>query len=190
MPKRIDISKYDFINFATAHQTSMKSATGFYQSGDYLSYIKHRCLYLFLMNSQWSFVHRHDSQAEQFSCYQFPISGREDDFQAFKKFNLECRIVDFNKCHSDFYLEIIPDWEKIQNFMTEHHNRWKSLPAYEKVDLVDKLHYLYKGRDNSEIYNQYFIYENQYLHQQFDRFLSAKDFNDWWEGDALNALKE
>jgi hypothetical protein len=188
MPKKTDISKYDLINFSTAHQASMKSEIEFYRSGNYLSYIKHRCLSLFLTNSQWSFFHRQNSQTELFSCYQFPNSGREHDFQAFKKLNLVDRIPNFNKCHSDFYVTIVPDWEKAQNLMNEHHNKWKSLPAYEKVDLIDKLHSLYNGRENSEIYNQYFIYENQYLRQQFDRFLSAKDFNDWWEGDAINVL--
>jgi hypothetical protein len=192
MATKIDVSKYDLINFATAHQTSMKSESEFYRSGNYLLFIKHRCLSLFLMNSQFSFYHRHDSsfaEAKQFSCYQFPNGGREHDFQAFKKLNLVDRIPDFNNCHSVFYLLVISIWEQIQSFMTEHHNRWKLLPAYEKVNLLDKLHSLYKGRDNSEIYNQYFIYENQYLHQQFDRLISTKDFNDWWEGNALNVLK-
>jgi hypothetical protein len=190
--KKTDILKYDLLNYITAHQASMKSETEFYRSGNYLLYIKHRCLSLFLMNSQFSFYPRHEtppSGIELFSCYQFPNSGREHDFQAFKKLNLADKVPDFNKCHSDFYATIRPDWEKVQSLMTEHHNNWKSLPAYEKVELLEKLHSLYDGKENSQIYNQHFVFENQYLRQQFDRFLSAKDFSDWWEGDAMSVLK-
>jgi len=185
MSKKIDISKYDLTLFSTAYQNSMKNGTDFYQAGDYLSFLKHRCLSLFLHNSFFAFFHWDESP----SAYQFPSSGRDHDFQAFKKLNLAEKIPDFNKCHSDFYATIKPDWEKIQSIMNEHRNRWKSLPAHEKVDLIDKLHSLYKGKDNSEIHNQYFIYENQYLHQQFDRFLSAKDFNDWWENEVIKILQ-
>jgi len=192
MAKRTDVTKYDRANLSRAHEASLKSETEFYRNGDYLSYIKQRCLSLFLTNSSWAFTNKNENpsaETESFSCYEFPTSGREHDFQAFKKLNLANRIPDFNKCHSDFYKTIVPIWERVQNIFTEHHKRWKSLEAYEKVDLVDKLHSLYKGRDNSEIYNQYFIFENEYLRQQFDRFLSAKDFSEWWEHVALNVLK-
>jgi hypothetical protein len=52
LPKKIDITKYDLLNFAMAHQASMKSEVEFYRSGNYLSYIKQRCLSLFLITSQ------------------------------------------------------------------------------------------------------------------------------------------
>jgi len=190
--KKTDTSKYDLLKFSTAHQASMKSETEFYRAGNYLLYLKQRCLSLFLMESQFSFYPRHETPSsgiELFSCYQFPNSGTGHDFQAFKKLNLADKVPDFNKCHSDFYATIKPDWEKVQSLMTEHHNNWKSLPAYEKVELLEKLHSLYDGKDNSQIYNQHFVFENQYLRQQFDRFLSAKDFNDWWEGNAMSVLK-
>ena len=192
MPEKTDISKYDLLNFSTAHQASMKSETEFYRSGNYLLYIKLRCHSLFLMNSRFSFCPRYEtppSGIELFSCYQFPNSGTSHDFQAFKKLNLTDKVPNFNKCHSDFYATIKPVWEKVQSLMAEHYNSWKSLPAYEIVEFIQKLHTLYKGRENNAIYDQYFIYENQYLRQQFDRFLSAKDFNDWWEGDAMGVLK-
>ena len=190
--KKTDITKYDLLNYITAHQASMKSETEFYRSGNYLLYIKQRCLSLFLMNSQFSFYPRHEtppSGIELFSCYQFPNSGTSHDFQAFKKLNLADKVPDFNKCHSNFYTTIKPDWEKVQSLMTEHHNNWKSLPINERLELIDKLQSLYDGKNNSQIYNQHFVFENQYLRQQFDRFLSAKDFNDWWEGDAMSVLK-
>ena len=189
MSEKIDISKYDSINYITTLQNLCKSDINFYKSGDYISYLKQRCLSFFCGHSNFAFMHTIAGVSEPFFCYQFPDKGRDHDFQSFKKLNLVDKIPDFNKCHSDFYKIIVPVWEKVHNIIIEHQKRWKNLPIGEKVNLLEKLHSLYEGRTNNEIYYQYFIYENDYLRQQFDRFLSACDFNDWWESKALILLK-
>jgi hypothetical protein len=193
-PKKIDITAYDTVSrFAGAHKDSRKNETAAYRSGDYLSYIKHRCLSLLFMWSNFSFRYKIEStilpEVVPFSCFQFPISGKEHDFQAFNKLNHVEKIPAFNKSHSDFYSKIIPVWIKIQDFMTEHHKRWKAMSTHEKVVLLDRLHLLYEGRENSVIYDQCYIFENQYLHQQFDRFISAQDFNEWWGKEVLEILR-
>jgi hypothetical protein len=192
MRKQINIENYDHLRFAEAHQLSMKNETEAYRNGNYFSYIKYRCLSFFLIHSNSAFMYRVDNTLTQevpFSCYQFSNIGSGHDFQAFKRLNLLEKIPAFNRIHSDFYSKIIPDWIKIQDFMTEHHERWKAMSAHEKVMLLDKLHSLYKGKENNGIYEQYYIFENQYLHQQFDRFISTQDFHEWWEKEALKIIR-
>jgi hypothetical protein len=193
-PKEIDITAYDAVTrFGTAHKDSVKSETDAYKSGDYLSYIKHRCLSLFLSWSNFAFMYKIENtvfpEIAPFSCFQFPTDGSGHDFQAFKKLGLAEKISPFNESHSRFYSTLAPDWGKIQDILTEHHERWKQMPAFEKVNLLDKLHSLYRGRENNVIYVQYFIYENDYLHQQFDRLISAADLHEWWEREVLTMLK-
>jgi hypothetical protein len=193
-PKKIDVTAYDVVNrFGRAHEDSMKSEVAAYKSGDYLSYIKYRCLSLFFSWSNFAFMYKTEKpglpEITPFSSFQFPTGGREHDFQAFKKLGLVEKISSFNESHSCFYSTLAPDWGKIQDILTEHHERWKQMPAFERVNLLDKLHSLYEGRENNVIYVQYFIYENEYLNQQFDRFISAKDFYEWWEKEVLTMFK-
>jgi hypothetical protein len=193
-PKKIDITAYDAVTrFGTARQDSMKSETDAYKSGDYLSYLKYRCLSSVFSWSNFAFRYKIAStlfpEVVPFSCFPFPSDGSGHDFQAFKKLELVEKIPCFNESHARFYSTLAPDWKKIQDIMTEHHKRWKQMSAFEKVDLLDKLHSLYKGKENNVIYEQYFIYENEYLHQQFDRFISAQEFNEWWKKEALEILR-
>jgi hypothetical protein len=192
-PKKIDITAYDVVvRFGMVHKNLMKNETDAYKSGDYLSYIKYVCLSSFFMWSNVAFRGKFENsfspEIEPFSCFQFPADGTRHDFQAFKKLGIVEKIPCFNESHSRFYSVLAPDWKRIQNIMAEHQQRWKQMPTFEKVGLLGKLHSLYKGRENHVIYVQYFIYENKYLNQPFDRFMSAQDFNEWWERDALKIL--
>ncbi|GMO11420.1 MAG: hypothetical protein Ta2A_19820 [Treponemataceae bacterium] len=126
----------------------------------------------------------------------FPESGREQTYQAFKKFGIEEKVQLLNESHTNFYKTLNPDFEHIVSILSEHRKRWRALAKECKaVDLIEKLQSLYKmNKDilggDSRIYELYFIYENEYLRNQFERFYSAIDFYQWWDCEAMKILNQ
>jgi hypothetical protein len=198
MGRKTNISNYDNFKFAEAQRISMKNETEAYKAGDYLSYIKHCCLSMFFAFSNSAFMYKTENQLfpniEPFSCYQFPTIGRGHDFQAFKKLGFIEKIPAFNESHARLYSILKPDWFQVQKIMTEHHARWRAMPASEKIDLIEKLSRIYQKNEDvlgsdSRLYELCFIYENQYLHGRFERFMSTKDIYEWWDNEALEILQ-
>jgi hypothetical protein len=189
--KKIDVSEYDHFRFNDAARKIRDPMSQLYKNGDYIGYIKSDCLGWFFSqcNSLFS-MHGRPIPI----CPEFPDSGTSYLFQSFKKAGIADKVSVFNDSHSDFYNKLTPDFERIVLILTEHHKRWKALIKEMKaVALIQILNSKYKKNEyilggDSIIYELYFIYENQYLHEQFDRFISAKDFYNWWDNSALSVL--
>lgn len=191
MGQKIDVSKFDHFVFSNAMHTLHDSMSPHYKTGNYIEYIKSICLGRLFSDCNFLFSMRNRTIP---TCYKFPESGRDYTYQSFKKLRLTEKIPFFNISYSKFYEMLTPDFERVVSILSEHCNRWKALvKQFKAVEIIEKLQSIYKMNKNilggdSRIYELYFIYENQYLHQQFDRFLSAKDFLEWWDKEAVKIL--
>jgi hypothetical protein len=191
-PKKIDVAAYGVSSrFGKVHEDSLKGEVAAYKSGDYLSFIKYRCLGFYYSAAGAAFdgaIGTVVPVEQLFSGYKFPTSGKDHNFMAFKKLNIETKILELNASFESFFQSFKSDLIQIWNMMIDHKKRLREMDVVSRVDLLKFLHERYDGTNNIGIYAQYYIFENQYLHQQFDRFVSAKDFYEWWERDALKIL--
>jgi hypothetical protein len=189
--KKIDISNYDHFMFCDLARPFRDIESKMYKSGNYIEYLKCRCIEWFYQNCNVLFSMHNKTIPE---CYLFPTSGRTFDFQSFKKLKLIDNIATFNDSNINLYSRLTPDFERVVSILSEHRGRWRALAKeFKTFDLIEALKSKYKVNEriigDNKIYELYFIYENQYLHEQFNRFLSAKDFYQWWDTEAIKILK-
>ncbi|MGL4986242.1 MAG: hypothetical protein ACRC5H_03785 [Treponemataceae bacterium] len=161
------------------------SASIHYKQKEYIDCIKDSIYGSFISAVNLAFHGSDEELLEQ----DRPKTGKSHLFLSFKNLDKVSLIDTFNKLESELHKSVYSDLQEISRLVRENYKSFIKMPTFDKVSLMSNLKDKYVGLDNLCLQEQVYIFETDYLHKQFDRFLSKKDFNDWWETQALKLLQ-
>lgn len=176
-----------FLKYDTSDIRLTESST----TQDCLFFIKNYCHDRFFYFVPLAFRGIQNFEGQFDEIYQsdiFPNTGRTHIFLAFKNLGKENNISEFSIAFKDFFNEFRSNLLKINESICNYRSKFREMSAVEHVNLYNELESKYDGLKGSNLYEQVCIFEDEYLHKQYDFFEDDLFFEDWWNHIALDIL--
>lgn len=160
---------------------------------DFLFFIKNYCHNRFFYFVPLAFrgIQNFEEQFDEVSQSDiFPNTGRTHIFLAFKNLGKENIISEFSIAFKDFLNGFRSPLLKINDSICNYKNKFREMSAVEHINLYNELESKYDGLKGSNLYEQVCIFEDDYLHEQYDFFEDNLFFEDWWNHIALDILNK